>query len=75
MNELDVTRAGLDELGESTTNAELVAYAAERHGMRLDPRFVSLYRATLNGLTQQRLARENAARIVAEVLQQKGSVK
>jgi hypothetical protein len=69
MNELDVTRAGLDELGAGATNAQLVAYAAERHGVKLDPRFVSLYRATLNGLTQQRLARKNAAKIIEEARQ------
>jgi hypothetical protein len=69
MNELDVTRTGLDELGAGATNALLVAYAAERHGAKLDPRFVSLYRATLNGLTQQRLARESAAKMVDEARQ------
>jgi hypothetical protein len=36
MNELDVTRAGLEVLGAYATNAQLLAFAAARHGVRLD---------------------------------------
>ena len=72
MTELDVTRAGLQELGAGATNEQLAAYARERHGAYLDPRFIPLYRATIKGEDQRRQAREEAARILAEERQEKG---
>jgi hypothetical protein len=72
MTELDLTRAGLQELGEGVTNERLAAYARERHGTYLDPRFIPLYRATIKGEGQRRRAREEAARIVAEERQERG---
>ena len=73
MSELDVTRAALRELGEVATNEQLAAYARERHGSHLDPRFISLYRATIRGEEQRKQARAEAARILEEDRKGKGT--
>ena len=57
MTELDLTRAALKEFGESATSEQVAAYARDRHGAVLDPRFVPLYRATIKGEEQRRRAR------------------
>jgi hypothetical protein len=64
MTPLDLTRDALASLGDAATIDQVVTYARERHGARLDPRFVPLYRATIQGEEQRRRAREAAARIL-----------
>jgi hypothetical protein len=64
MNELDLTREALGSLGEAATPEQFAAYARDRHGAVLDPRFVPLYRATLKGEEQRQRARTEAARLL-----------
>ena len=72
MTELGLTRAELQEWGERATNAQIAAYARERHGAHRDPGFIPLYRATIKGEEQCRRARGEVASIRAEERPEKG---
>ena len=66
MTRVDMVRVAIDELGELATADQVVRFVADRFGVEIGARFVSVYRATLRAEEELRNARERAAEVVAK---------
>jgi hypothetical protein len=66
MTRLDMVRLAVGELGNAATAEQIDRFIIEQFGQQLGVRFIPIYRATLRGEEQLRLAREMAATLIAE---------
>lgn len=66
MTNTEATRLALQELGPEATTADLISYATERLGIRLDARFVPIYRAAIRGEEQRKEMWVIAAQVAEE---------
>ncbi len=66
MTGLDMARAAVAELGTGASPEQVAEFARLRFGRDMPLRFVPVYLATIRGEELLRLARENAATILAE---------
>ena len=65
MTRLEMVRLAVGELGDEATAEEIDRFIADQYGQQLGTRFIPIYRATLRGEEQLRLAREMAATVIA----------
>ena len=66
MTRLEMVRLAVGELGNEATAEQIDRFIAQQFGQQLGVRFIPIYRATLRGEEQLRLAREMAATMIAE---------
>ena len=75
MDILDLVRIAVSNLGDGASAEAVSRHVAERHGARVDARFVPVYRAALRAEALRLEARERAARIVEEDRRERGTNK
>ena len=66
MTNTEATRLAILHLGPDATTDDVVRHAAEQLGVRLESRFVPIYRATLRGEEQRKGMWVIAARVAEE---------
>jgi hypothetical protein len=64
MTELEATQHALTAIGTQATVPEIIGYAKDHLGVRLEQRFVPVYLATLRGQHQRQQMRATAAEVV-----------
>ena len=70
MQIVEMVRIAFEELGPDGTNEQVRKFLWERFCKAIDPKYVPVYRATLQGQELLLAARANAAKIIQEEAEQ-----
>jgi hypothetical protein len=60
MKPIDLFRCAVAEIGDASA-AELSAYLEKRHGVKIEPAFIPVFRATLRDLERMARLRQDAS--------------
>jgi hypothetical protein len=63
MKPMDLFRRAVTEIGDASA-AELSAHLEKQHGFKIEPRFIPLYKATLQDLERMTRVRQDAVSIL-----------